>query len=193
MCSICSSQEEIESLREKMSAQTSLVVVGSADDALRIKKFNRHMEGITQSMVDNMITDEVHDFVSTCIVNPPGPREVTSYLNRRVVGAVPHEKFIKQKKRKYKENHTNADGAPPRKGFFQFLFNRMTDFDPVLARSRSAAPQQDERNAHRKIQTRTAEANVCHAEAEQREAENGHPEYSPAAKRHTAGQSNVYR
>lgn len=118
MCSIHSSQEEIESLREKMSAQTSLVVVGSADDALRIKKFNRHMEGITQSMVDNMITDEVHDFVSTCIVNPPGPREVTSYLNRRVVGAVPHDKFVKQKKRKYKENHTNADGAPPRKGFF---------------------------------------------------------------------------
>lgn len=38
-----------------MSAQTSLVVVGSADDALRINKFNRHLEGVTQSMVDNMI------------------------------------------------------------------------------------------------------------------------------------------
>lgn len=50
-----SSQEEIESLREKMSAQTSLVVVGSADDALRISKFSRRIEGITQSMVDNMI------------------------------------------------------------------------------------------------------------------------------------------
>lgn len=49
------SQEEIESLRERMSAQTSLVVVGSADDALRINKFNRHLEGVTQSMVDNMI------------------------------------------------------------------------------------------------------------------------------------------
>lgn len=49
------SQEEIESLREKMVAQTSLVVVGSADDALRINKFNRHLEGVTQSMVDNMI------------------------------------------------------------------------------------------------------------------------------------------
>lgn len=51
---ICS-QEEIESMRERMAAQTSLVVVGSADDALRINKFNRHLEGVTQSMVDNMI------------------------------------------------------------------------------------------------------------------------------------------
>lgn len=49
------SQEEIESLREKMSAHTSLVVVGSADDSLRIKKMSRQMEGITQQMVDNMI------------------------------------------------------------------------------------------------------------------------------------------
>lgn len=49
------SQEEIESLRERMSAQTSLVVIGSADDALRINKFNRHLEGVTQSMVDNMV------------------------------------------------------------------------------------------------------------------------------------------
>lgn len=49
------SQEEIESLREKMCAQTSLVVVGSADDALRTSKFSRRIEGITQSMVDNMI------------------------------------------------------------------------------------------------------------------------------------------
>lgn len=49
------SQEEIESLREKMTAQTSLVVVGSADDALRINKFSRRIEGVTQSMVDNMI------------------------------------------------------------------------------------------------------------------------------------------
>lgn len=50
-----SSQEEIESLREKMQAQTSLVVVGSADDALRVGKTKRQIEGVTQTMVDNMI------------------------------------------------------------------------------------------------------------------------------------------
>lgn len=49
------SQEEIESLREKMTAQTSLVVVGSADDALRVNKLNRQMEGVSQSMIDSMI------------------------------------------------------------------------------------------------------------------------------------------
>lgn len=49
------SQEEIESLRERMSAQTLLVVVGSSDDALRVKRLNRSMEGVSQSMIDNMI------------------------------------------------------------------------------------------------------------------------------------------
>lgn len=42
-------------MRENMSAQTSLVVVGSSDDALRVKRLNRVMQGITQSMIDNMI------------------------------------------------------------------------------------------------------------------------------------------
>lgn len=50
------SQEEMESLREKMSAQTSLVVVGNADDSLRVSRLNRQMEGVTQSMIDTMIT-----------------------------------------------------------------------------------------------------------------------------------------
>lgn len=49
------SQEEIESLREKMMAQSSLVIVGSSDDALRVKRLNRVMQGVTQSMIDNMI------------------------------------------------------------------------------------------------------------------------------------------
>lgn len=49
------SQEEIESLRERMSAQTLLVVVGSSDDALRVKRLNRSMEGVSQTMIDSMI------------------------------------------------------------------------------------------------------------------------------------------
>lgn len=49
------SQEEIESLRLSMSAQTLLVVVGSSDDSLRVKRLNRSMEGVSQSMIDNMI------------------------------------------------------------------------------------------------------------------------------------------
>lgn len=81
-----------------MQAQTSLVVVGSADDALRVGKHKRQIEGVTQTMVDNMITvifpenshrfllirkclqsnrqDEVSEFASTCIINPPAPRDL---------------------------------------------------------------------------------------------------------------------
>ena len=58
------SQEEIESLREKMQAQTSLVVVGSADDALRVGKAKREIDGVTQSMVDNMIMVSTFIFLS---------------------------------------------------------------------------------------------------------------------------------
>ncbi|XP_031629078.1 KAT8 regulatory NSL complex subunit 3-like [Contarinia nasturtii] len=109
-----SSQEEIESLREKMSAQTSLVVVGSADDALRINKFNRHLEGVTQSMVDNMIADEIQDFVSTCIINPPGPRKIINHLLKRSIGTSSTKKHDSTKKRKHKINN-KADKGPPRK------------------------------------------------------------------------------
>lgn len=72
------SQEEIESLRERMQAQTSLVVVGSADDALRVGKTKRQIEGVTQAMVDNMIIDEVSEFAATCIINPPAPRDLNA-------------------------------------------------------------------------------------------------------------------
>jgi regulatory NSL complex subunit 3 len=50
-----SSPEEIENLRENMLAQTSLVVVGSADDCLRVCKTKRKIEGVTQTMVDNLV------------------------------------------------------------------------------------------------------------------------------------------
>lgn len=63
------SQEEIESLREKMQAQTSLVVVGSADDALRVGKHKRQIEGVTQTMVDNMIMVSQLSYVSPQLCN----------------------------------------------------------------------------------------------------------------------------
>lgn len=68
------SQEEIEFLRERMIAQTSLVVVGSADDCLRVCKTKRKIEGVTQSMVDNMVMDEVAEFTTNWLLNPPRPK-----------------------------------------------------------------------------------------------------------------------
>lgn len=78
-----SSQEELESLREQMIAETSLVVVGSADDSLRVSKTKRQIEGVTQTMVDNMVMDEIAEFLTTSLINPPGTRQqnVTNTTN----------------------------------------------------------------------------------------------------------------
>lgn len=65
------SEEEIETFREKItSAPTSTVVVGSADDYLRVSKTKRRLEGVTQEMVDNMIVDEIADFATKCLQRP---------------------------------------------------------------------------------------------------------------------------
>ena len=42
-------------MREKLKCTTGLVVVGSADDLLRVSKHKKKMEQITQSMVDRCI------------------------------------------------------------------------------------------------------------------------------------------
>ncbi|XP_022229464.2 uncharacterized protein LOC111078859 isoform X3 [Drosophila obscura] len=72
-----SSQEEMESLRERMQSESSLVVVGSADDALRVPKSKRRIEGVTQSMVDAMVVDEIYEYVNRTLMDPPGPRVPT--------------------------------------------------------------------------------------------------------------------
>lgn len=82
------SQEEMESMREKMQSHTSLVVVGSADDCLRVGKSKRKIEKVTQSMVDNMVMDEVAEFATMCLLNPPGPRIPTNIIaNPNVISA----------------------------------------------------------------------------------------------------------
>lgn len=48
-------QEEVEDLRERMRVETGLVVVGSADDFLRVTKKKCRSEGITQSVVDRCV------------------------------------------------------------------------------------------------------------------------------------------
>ncbi|KAH8401334.1 hypothetical protein KR009_004629 [Drosophila setifemur] len=77
------SPEEMEGLRERMQSESSLVVVGSADDALRVPKTKRRIEGVTQSMVDAMVVEEVFDFVNRTLSNPPGPRMPTSLMHNQ--------------------------------------------------------------------------------------------------------------
>lgn len=47
--------EGLEDMRSRMNIDTGLVVVGSADDQLRMNKTKKRMEGITQNMVDRCI------------------------------------------------------------------------------------------------------------------------------------------
>ena len=54
-----------------MRAETSMVVIGGADDQLRMSKHKKTAEGITQNMVDRCIADEIHTFISYVLNAPP--------------------------------------------------------------------------------------------------------------------------
>ena len=47
--------DDVEDMRERMKTDTGLVIVGGADDELRVSKHKKKAEGITQSMVDRCI------------------------------------------------------------------------------------------------------------------------------------------
>lgn len=71
--------DEIEDLREKMLVETSLVVIGTADDHLRISTAKKVADGVTQSMVDRCIVDEMGDFVGSILLQPnPLPMRTTA-------------------------------------------------------------------------------------------------------------------
>uniref|UniRef100_A0A1Q3EYL9 Putative testis development protein prtd n=1 Tax=Culex tarsalis TaxID=7177 RepID=A0A1Q3EYL9_CULTA len=129
------SQEEIEWLRERMIAQTSLVVVGSADDCLRVCKTKRKIEGVTQSMVDNMVMDEVAEFTTNWLLNPPRPKPAIKDPNGQpksnlllsnnssnlaatggpaVIPSAPPPPIAANRKRRMSHSAGAVDGEPPK-------------------------------------------------------------------------------
>ncbi|XP_005089509.1 KAT8 regulatory NSL complex subunit 3 [Aplysia californica] len=65
------SLDMLEEVREKLRVETGLVVVGGADDHLRMCRAKKRSCNVTQSMVDRCIMDEVFDFLGSilCQVN----------------------------------------------------------------------------------------------------------------------------
>lgn len=68
--STMSSIDDMEDFRERMvKAETGLVIVGGASDNLVVSQTKQRFEGITQSIVDRCIADEIYDFINY-VLNP---------------------------------------------------------------------------------------------------------------------------
>lgn len=99
----------MEDLRERMRVETGLIVVGSADDYLRVNKKKKRAEGITQGVVDRCIVDEIGEFVSGILLSPYPPQI------RQSPAHVPPE-ILKRPKVDRKRNSSNGsslDSEPP--------------------------------------------------------------------------------
>ncbi|XP_046388973.1 KAT8 regulatory NSL complex subunit 3 isoform X2 [Ischnura elegans] len=65
------SSDDVEDLRERMHVETNLLVIGGADDMLRVPRAKMKLDGLTQSIVDRCIMDEVADFIGGILTRPP--------------------------------------------------------------------------------------------------------------------------
>ena len=52
-----------------MHVETGLIVVGSADSHLRVSKRKKRLEGITQTMVDRNLMEEIRTFLVGILTN----------------------------------------------------------------------------------------------------------------------------
>uniref|UniRef100_A0A161M310 Kat8 regulatory nsl complex subunit 3 isoform x2 n=1 Tax=Triatoma infestans TaxID=30076 RepID=A0A161M310_TRIIF len=88
---------DLEDLRERLRVHTSLVVIGGADDYLRVTHSKRSADGMTQAMVDRCIVDEVADFIGTVLLTPNHKQDI------RTVNAKPRMKLVEKKKKNFNQ------------------------------------------------------------------------------------------
>ena len=79
--SILGRRDDIEDLRERIKTSTGLVVVGGADDRLRMSKKKKRAEGVTQAVVDRCVMEEVRSFLVGVLSSPPPNMGVHPGLN----------------------------------------------------------------------------------------------------------------
>ncbi|KAF2880713.1 hypothetical protein ILUMI_25455 [Ignelater luminosus] len=110
-CSHTSLQEDMEDLRERMRVENSLIVVGSADDYLRVSKKTKRAEGITQSAVDRIIIENVGEFVSGLLLSPYPPQMRQSPTH--VSSDATISKRTKVERKRNNSNGSSIDSEPP--------------------------------------------------------------------------------
>ncbi|XP_068146017.1 KAT8 regulatory NSL complex subunit 3 isoform X2 [Drosophila tropicalis] len=142
------SQEEMEGLRERMQSESSLVVVGSADDSLKVPKSKRRIEGVTQSMVDAMVVDEIYEFVNRTLSNPPGPRMPSTllpYQQRQPKQAQGHlmvDKTISNQGGRKRKGEVGQDDSRPMIKTRIVQANETLDYDDPQPTTKSSGSQQ---------------------------------------------------
>ena len=104
-----SNTDDIEDFRERLPVETGLVIVGSADNNLRMTKRKKRQACVTQSMVDQSIMDEIREFLAGILTS--------SCRNSYATFAVPSNDNIlsvgssTKKARGRKRNNSSQDGS----------------------------------------------------------------------------------
>ncbi|KAK3095377.1 hypothetical protein FSP39_013964 [Pinctada imbricata] len=90
--STTASIDNMEDLRERMKAENNLLVVGGADNALRLTRAKKKREGIIQVMADKQMLDNVSDFLG-------GILSRSEHLNAESADLSENEQKKKKKKK----------------------------------------------------------------------------------------------
>ncbi|KAF5299480.1 hypothetical protein FQR65_LT01061 [Abscondita terminalis] len=110
-CSNTSLRDDIEDLRERMRVENGLIVVGSADDYLRVSKKRKRSEGLTQGAVDRLVVENVGEFVSGLLLSPFPPQMRQSPIHGS--SEIPPPKRTKIERKRNNSNGSSIDSEPP--------------------------------------------------------------------------------